>query len=52
MRKLLLLLLCLPIIGFGQVTTPSVVSSSGGSYSNGNVIMDYTLGGDCSGGIW
>jgi hypothetical protein len=44
MKKLLLILLCLPMIGFGQVTSPSVVSSSGDSYSNGNVIMDYTLG--------
>jgi hypothetical protein len=44
MRKLLLLLLCLPFIGFGQVTTPSVISSSGNSYSNGGVNMDYTLG--------
>jgi len=32
------------MFGFGQVTTPSVVSSSGDSYSNGNIIMDYTLG--------
>ena len=44
MKKLLLILLCFPMIGFGQVTTPSVVSSSGDSYSNGNIIMDYTLG--------
>jgi len=44
MKKLLLILLCLPILGFGQVTSPSVVSSSGDFYSNGNVIMDYTLG--------
>ena len=44
MQKLLLILLFLPILGFGQVTSPSVVSSSGDSYSNGNVIMDYTLG--------
>ena len=44
MQKLLLILLCLPILGFGQVTSPSVVSSSGDSYSNGSVIMDYTLG--------
>ena len=42
MKKLLLILLALPMIGFGQVTTPSVVSSSGDSYSNGNIIMDYT----------
>ena len=44
MKKLLLILLCLPMIGFGQVTSPSVVSSSGDSYFNGGVIMDYTLG--------
>ena len=44
MRKLLLLLLCLPFIGFGQVTTPSVISTSGNSYNNGGVNMDYTLG--------
>ena len=44
MKKGLLILLCLPMIGFGQVTTPSVVSSSGDSYSNGGVIMDFTLG--------
>ena len=44
MKKLLLILLCLPMIGFGQFTTPSVVSSSGDSYSNGGVNMDYTLG--------
>ena len=44
MKKLLLILLCLPMIGFGQVTTPSVISSSGDSYSNGGIMMDYTLG--------
>jgi hypothetical protein len=44
MKKLLLILLCLPFIGFGQVTTPTVVSSSGNSYNNGGVNMDYTLG--------
>ena len=45
MKKLLLILLCLPMIGLGQpITSPSVVSSSGDSYSNGGVIMDYTLG--------
>jgi len=46
MKKLLFILLCLPFIGFGQapILTPSVVSSSGDSYSNGNIIMDYTLG--------
>ena len=32
------------MIGFGQILSPSVVSSSGASYSNGGVIMDFTLG--------
>ena len=44
MKKLLLILFCLPFIGFGQILSPSVVSSSGASYSNGGVIMDFTLG--------
>ena len=44
MKNLLLILLCLPMIGFGQILSPSVVSSSGASYSNGGVIMDFTLG--------
>ena len=44
MKKLLLILLCLPLIGFGQILSPSVVSSSGDSYSNGGVIMDFTVG--------
>ena len=37
MKKLLLILLCLPMIGFGQVTSPSVVSGSGDTYSIGKV---------------
>ena len=44
MRKILFILLCLPTIGFGQITSPSVISSSGNSYNNGGVNMDYTLG--------
>ena len=44
MKKVLLILLCLPTIGFGQITSPSVISSSGNSYNNGGVNMDYTLG--------
>ena len=44
MRKQLLLLLCLPFFGFGQITSPSVISSSGNSYNNGGINMDYTLG--------
>jgi hypothetical protein len=44
MKKLLLILIALPFFGFGQITSPSVISSSGNSYSNGGVNMDYTLG--------
>ena len=44
MKKLLLVLLALPLIGSGQVATPSVLASSGDYYANGNVIMDVTLG--------
>ena len=44
MKKLLLILLCLPFIGFGQVLAPSLVSSSGNTFSSGNVIMDFSLG--------
>ena len=44
MKKLLLLLLCLPFFGFGQITSPSVTSISGNSYNNGGVNMDYTIG--------
>jgi len=40
MQELLFILLYLPMILFEQVTFPSVVSSSGDSYSNGNIIMD------------
>ena len=44
MKKLLFILIALPMIGFGQVASPSVISSSGDSYSNGGIMMDYTLG--------
>ena len=44
MKKLLLILLCFPFIGFGQVLAPSLVSSSGNTFSSGNVIMDFSLG--------
>ena len=40
MKKLPLILLCLPFIGFGQVLAPSLVSSSGNTFSSGNVITD------------
>ena len=32
------------MIGFGQVLTPSLVSSSGSTFNNGNVIMDFSIG--------
>tara|TARA_B110000003_G_C16274444_1_gene388312 strand:- start:83 stop:571 length:489 start_codon:yes stop_codon:yes gene_type:complete len=44
MKKLLLVLLCLPFIGFGQMATPSVVSNAGQTFSNGNIIIDFTIG--------
>jgi len=44
MKKLLLILLCLPFIGFGQFLTPSLVSSSGNTLTSGNVIIDYSIG--------
>ena len=44
MKKLLLILLCFPMIGFGQVLAPSLVSSSGNTFSIGNIIMDFSLG--------
>ena len=44
MKKLLLILLCLPMLVFGQVTSPSLISSSGDSYSNNNVNMDFSIG--------
>ena len=44
MKKLLLILLCLPMIGFGQMATPSVVSNAGQTFSNGNIIIDFTIG--------
>ena len=44
MKKILLILFCLPIIGFGQVLTPSLVSSSGSTFNNSNVIIDFSIG--------
>ena len=34
----------LSYIGFGQVLAPSLVSSSGNTFSIGNIIMDFSLG--------
>ena len=44
MKYLLLLLLSFPMLVFGQVTSPSLISSSGDSYSNNNVNMDFSIG--------
>ena len=44
MKKLLLILLCLPMIGFGQNNTPSLVSSSGDYYATPDIYMEYSLG--------
>ena len=42
MKHFLLLLLSFPMLVFGQVTSPSLISSSGDSYSNSNVNMDFS----------
>ena len=44
MRSILLLFLCFPIFIFGQVTTPTVITNSGGTFSNSSVIMDFSIG--------
>ena len=44
MKHFLLLLLSFPMLVFGQVTSPSLISSSGDSYSNSNVNMDFSVG--------
>ena len=44
MKKLLLILLCLPMIGFGQILSPSVIGSAGASFSNSTFSTDLTVG--------
>ena len=44
MKKLLLILLCLPMIGFGQILSPSVIGSAGASFSNSTSSTDLTVG--------
>lgn len=44
MRSILLLFLCFPIFIFGQVTTPTVITNSGGTFSNSSIIMDFSIG--------
>ena len=44
MSHILLLLLYSPIFIFGQVTTPTLITNSGGTFSNSSVIMDFSIG--------
>jgi len=44
MKKLLLILLCLPMIGFGQILSPSAIGSAGASFSNSTFSTDLTVG--------
>ena len=44
MRSILFLFLCFPIFIFGQVTTPTVITNSGGTFSNSSIIMDFSIG--------
>ncbi|MEC9209748.1 MAG: T9SS type A sorting domain-containing protein [Bacteroidota bacterium] len=44
MKSFLFLLLFSPLLVFGQVTSPSLISNSGDSYSNNNVNMDFSIG--------
>jgi hypothetical protein len=44
MKKRLLILLCLPMIGFGQILSPSVIGSAGASFSNSTAKTDLTVG--------
>ena len=44
MKKLFFLLIFSPLFVLGQVTSPSLISSSGDSYSNSNLNMDFSIG--------
>ena len=44
MKKLLLILLCLPMISVGQILSPSVIGSAGASFSNSTFSTDLTVG--------
>ena len=44
MKKLLLILIALPTIGFGQILSPSVIGSAGASFSNSTASTDLTVG--------
>ena len=44
MRSILFLFLCFPIFILGQVTTPTVITNSGRTFSNSSIIMDFSIG--------
>ena len=44
MRRIFFLFFCFPIFTFGQVTTPSSITNSGGTFSNNSVIMGFSIG--------
>ena len=44
MRHLLILLFFCPILLLGQITSPTLISNSGGSFATNTVIMDFSIG--------
>ena len=44
MRHLFLILFFCPILLFGQVTSPTLISNSGGSFATNTIIMDFSIG--------
>ena len=44
MKKILLILLFFPMIGFGQILSPSVIGSAGASFNNSTFSTDLTVG--------
>ena len=44
MKKILLIFIALPMIGFGQILSPSVIGSAGASFSNSTASTDLTVG--------
>ena len=44
MRHFFLLLFFYPILLLGQITSPTLISNSGGSFATNTVIMDFSIG--------
>lgn len=44
MKKNILLVFLVPLLGFGQSTSPSLISSSGDSYSNSHTNIEFSIG--------